>query len=387
MFFLPQANYAATTPTYISIVNYNVSGTLQNFEFKKAGGKPLIVHDTNAFNDIFTKFNTGQGLTSLSAPGTRFIGLPSDPNFSKNLTPLDFVSTVEMVESNYNTNLNSMDAVRSNFQNALNTTNPTGTYSYIGRIRGGNTDRSPQEMVALFYNTKRWTLTTYANISVNPVLKNNCNEYKNANLLPSPNSTYPCALAQKDPALKDYQYTFQINYVEGSNNYFIGDRKQDVVNKSIYYGPWNRIATFGVFTLNGNPAVKIIVVSTHFPRGKGNEEPLTAPINKQYAFDAVYNYVITKLRGNTTYPVIFIGDLNYKPYRDNYRNFFDTDVRTKTIFANSQFCGLGKSLEQEDVLWTINSTNLVPVSCVYIPLPNANSTTDHIVTRAVYKYN
>ena len=143
----------------------------------------------------------------------------------------------------------------------------------------------------------------------------------------------------------------------------------------------HRTHTFGVFSPKESsswPEDKdVIVVATHFPKGKGEDYV----IYKKHAFEAVFDYVITPLIESARNPsVIFLGDLNFKPSRD--RGWFDllSHISSKDVFSSSIPCGL-----DNDVMWTFASPDLVPGVCKIYPEDKTEGTTDHIVTQITYE--
>jgi len=348
-------SHAAAAQT-ITVLNYNVSGHLT----------PDYTNDRAAYTRFF-EYAIAQG----------------------RYESMDFIGTVEMLPS-----------VDQDFADALDSTNSyevcnrselgcdtgeliTHEFHRIGRVRGGLSNQSEDEMVSIFYNTSKWELVKYDSVVIsgeasgnnpNPVLSNNCENYT----LNLTNTHQPCALALEHfkPGENElYHYSFPLNYADDYNkeNYFPGDIKDQ-------WGPWNRLATFGVFSPKENsgwPTDKdVIVVATHFPKGKEGYV-----IHKREAFEAVYSYVIEPLIESARNPsVIFMGDLNFKPNRD--RNWFDllNHISSKPVFSGSIPCG-----SDDDVMWTFASPDLIRGACEIFPENNTEKTTDHIVTQITYE--
>ena len=325
------SSFAATAHPVV-LLNYNISGYLQ------------VDHSQAAYQQVFE---------AATGPGAG----------------LDFVATTEMLPSIIPSFLEALDVVHA-------ARGVTARFDQIGRIRGGLAEQSPDEMVAIFYDASKWALISYNSLTNNPVLANSCNGYT----LTLNGATHaPCQLAQPtfDPDVDaEFHYTFPINYLERDQpeNYFPGDLKPP-------YGPWNRIATFGVFarkTADGTVTEdRLIVVAAHLP--KGTQENVAY---KEVAFEAIYDNVIKPLQArHLTDNIVFLGDLNYKPARD--ADFFDLLVH---ISAKSRFiggppvCGV-----DDDVLWTVASPALTDARCEILGADRSFSTTDHNITRAEFQ--
>lgn len=212
----------------VTVLNYNVSGHLT----------PDYTNDRAAYARFFER---------AIAQGT--------------YESMDFIGTVEMLPS-----------VDQDFADALDSTNSyevcnrselgcdtgeliTHEFHRIGRVRGGLSNQSEDEMVSIFYNTSKWELVKYDSLVINetaadgnpnPVLSNNCQNYS----LELTHKHQPCALALEHfkPSENElYHYSFPLNYADDDNreNYFPGDIKDQ-------WGPWNRLATFGVFSPKEN---------------------------------------------------------------------------------------------------------------------------------------
>ncbi|MBN9228503.1 MULTISPECIES: hypothetical protein [Legionella] len=316
----------------ISVVNMNVSGHLTEYS-----------HTKEAYEKLFMDLNKGN---------------------------IDFVGTEEMLHG-----------INEDFITALEATSSASNgfvdFRPIGRERGGISGQSPDEMVSIFYNASRWTLKEYNKLEDNPVLKNNCNEYT---LNIDGKTTQPCKLAFEkafDPnKTTRYQYTFPLNYVDDNHrsSYFPGDTKNE-------WGPWNRLATFGVFTSTQasgiSPQTTVIVIAAHFPKGKEGQV-----IYKKVAFESIYDHIVKPL--TAAYPgaaVIFMGDLNYNPNRDkNYFNLLDY-IKGKSLFKEPSICG-----NDDDVIWTIATNNLTQSQCLQYPQAESFNTTDHVVTQSIYNW-
>ncbi len=314
----------------ISVINYNVSGHLSDYS-----------HTEESYEKVFRNIKKGS---------------------------MDFIGTVEMLPRIEQTFADALGAANS-------AENSSTEFHYIGRVRGGISGQSEDEMVSIFYNTEKWQLKEYNTLEENPVLNKNCNNYT----FTVPNKPHkPCELALnhfKPNENQKYHYTFPLNYVDNNNrnNYFPGDIKNE-------WGPWNRIATFGVFTsteASGLPSkTTVIVIAAHFPKGKEND------VNyKKNAFEAVYDFVIKPLVAvHKGASIIFMGDLNYKPNRDRY--FFDLleHIKGKSYFSGSPICG-----NDDEVLWTVSSPNLQQLECDKYPISETFNTTDHIITQTIFQ--
>ncbi len=321
----------------ISVVNMNASGHLQDF-----------THTKDAYENLFRKINFYK------------IGI-------------DFVGAEEMlygIEEDFTT---ALEAANSDTNNSVD-------FRSIGRERGGISGQSPDEMVSIFYNANRWTLKEYSSLNDNPVLRDSCNRYT---LVIGQSSTQPCELSLKafNPAESPRNhYTFPLNYVDDNHlsSFFPGDTK-DV------WGPWNRLATFGVFTSTQasgiSPQTTVIVVATHFPKGTANYV-----IYKKNAFESVYDQVIKPLiAAHPGAGIIFMGDLNYNHNRD--KSYFDlkNHIREKSNFIDSFICG-----DDDDVLWTVATKNLNQsnkAQCIPYQLENNFKTSDHVITQTVLQLN
>lgn len=324
----------------ITVINMNVSGHLQDY-----------THTLDAYKRLFGE------------------------EINLNKKGIDFVGTEEM-----------LDGIKKNFTTALVATTSYDNsvdFRSIGRERGGISGQSPDEMVSIFYNANRWTLKDYSNIDVNPVLGKNCNEYTLAISINGKSlCTQPCKLALKafDPnASSRNQYTFPLNYVDNNHrrSSFPGDTKGN-------WGPWNRVATFGVFTSTDKasgipPKTTVIVIATHFPKGKDNQA-----IYKKDAFESVYDHVVKPLiAAHPGAAIIFMGDLNYNPNRDKaYFNLLE-HIKGKSNFIEPFICG-----DDNDVLWTIATKNLNKSNqsqCLKYQLGQTFNTTDHVITKTVFQ--
>ncbi|EEB79423.1 hypothetical protein GPB2148_2353 [marine gamma proteobacterium HTCC2148] len=340
----------------VTVLNYNVSGHLT----------PDYTNERSAYNRFFEQAVEEGAYESM-----------------------DFIGTVEM-----------LPGVDQDFADALESANSyeicnrsdlpcdtgeliTHEFHRIGRVRGGLSGQSEDEMVSIFYNTSKWELVKYDSLTFddaasqarpNPVLSNNCQNYT----LDLTNRHEPCALALQHfmPSENElYHYSFPLNYADDDHreNYFPGDTKNE-------WGPWNRLATFGVFAPKENSGLPIdkdvIVVATHFPKGKEDYV-----IYKKDAFEAVYNYVIKPLIESARNPsVIFLGDLNFKPNRDAWAFDLLDYIGAKSVFSGSVPCGL-----DDDVMWTFASPDLAPKACQIYPEGETEGTTDHIVTQVTYE--
>lgn len=331
LFFMFLISNSAFSSNTISVINYNVAGHLNDYS-----------HSEKAYKQVFKKINKSN---------------------------IDFVGTVEMLAN-----------IQPKFADALNYASDEyskAKFRYIGRVRGGLDGQSPDEMVSIFYNSTNWQLTEYQKLEDNPVLRNNCNEYV-FNISGEENK--PCQLSLKyfSPSENpNYHYTFPLNYVDNTNrkNYFPGDIKNQ-------WGPWNRMATFGVFTSTEAssmpPDTKVIVIATHFPKGKGSDVQY-----KKAAFRAVYDFVIKPLaKNNPEAKIIFMGDLNYKSNRDKSEFNLLEYINGKSYFSGSNSCG-----NKDDVLWTVASPNLIGLECQEYPVNETFNTTDHIITQTIYQLN
>lgn len=270
----------------------------------------------------------------------------------------DFITTVEMtpgIEGNFITSLKNV------FSNA--------NIKSIGRIRGGTPDASPDEMARIYYNANRWTLEEYQNVDKNPVLANSCDDYR----FEMNGNSKPCALASASFDPNQYPYTFQLNYtlkVDGQNtHYFPGD-------ESPPWGPWNRIAVFALFKQTNDSNKKLILINTHFPKGKNSNT-----VQKKVAFDAINQHILLKLLAHSpNTPVIFTGDLNYQPQRD--QNDYDLFTYIKdTSVLKGTFNG-----EPSDVMWTIHSTEIDVVANKSYALDEVFSISDHVINATLFQF-